>query len=454
MVNVPFFLTNQNFSSTFDSIQKFMTGLTIKDIIITPIAVTDPPLLNAAGLHAPYALRTIVEVITHDNIIGISEIPGNSDIDAALEKSREILIGKDPFQLNQIRDAIQDHFETETTIQRGDTPWDQRKIVHVYSAIEVACMDIIGKILERPVVDLLGGSRRDKVPFAAYLFYKYEGAGGSLGFGTDPDATGWDSARQAEATTPDQIVQQAIAMVKEFGFESLKLKGGVFEPHIEVETIKKLHDHFGPDVPLRYDPNAVWNVDTAIRFGKEMERFLEYLEDPVRGQENMARVRSALHIPMATNMCTTSFEDIPNSIVTGSEDIILSDHHFWGGLRSSMELSRICQTFGRELSMHSNSHLGISLAAMVHLGAALPAIPYALDTHYPWQPEEVISGGKMLFENGNVQVPSGPGLGVEIDRQALRKLHQNYLDCGLLKRDDQVEMRKVIADWEFKSVRW
>ena len=147
-----------------------MTGLTIKDIIITPIAVTDPPLLNAAGLHAPYALRTIVEVITHDNIIGISEIPGNSDIDAALEKSREILIGKDPFQLNQIRDAIQDHFETETTIQRGDTPWDQRKIVHVYSAIEVACMDIIGKILERPVVDLLGGSRRDKVPLQPICF--------------------------------------------------------------------------------------------------------------------------------------------------------------------------------------------------------------------------------------------------------------------------------------------
>ena len=168
----------------------------------------------------------------------------------------------------------------------------------------------------------------------------------------------------------------------------------------------------------------------------------------------MAKARQALKMPLATNMCTTSFEDIPNSIAVGSEDIILSDHHFWGGLRSSMELSRICQTFGRRLSMHSNSHLGISLAAMVHLGAALPEVPYALDTHYPWQSEEVIRGGRIKFEEGAVQVPSGPGLGVEIDREALQKLHENFLECGLTKRDDLVEMRKVIPDWEFKKVRW
>lgn len=431
-----------------------MKGLYIKDIIITPIATVDPPLLNAAGLHAPYALRTIVELITHDNIIGISEIPGNIEINEALEMSKEIIIGKDPFQLNQIRDAIESHFDMETTLQRGDAPWDQRKIVHVFSALEVACLDIIGKVLERPIVDLLGGKRRDMVPFAAYLFYKYKGAGGKLGFDIDASASGWDAARQMEATAPKGIVDQAIAMVREFGFKSIKLKGGVFEPQQEVEAIKALSAYFGPDVPLRHDPNAIWCLETAIEFGKIMEGILEYFEDPVRGQVDMAKARQALKIPLATNMCTTSFEDIPTSIALGSEDIILSDHHFWGGLRSSMELSRLCETFGRKLSMHSNSHLGISLAAMVHLGAALPSVPYALDTHYPWQSEEVISGGRIKFEEGAVQVPAGAGLGVEIDREALKKLHQNYLDCGLCKRDDLTEMRKVVPDWEFMKVRW
>ncbi len=429
-------------------------GPRIREMRITPIAITDPPLLNAAGLHAPYALRTVLELVTDDNISGISEIPGNSAINASLALASELIIGKDPFQLNEIRQVLEDYFGRDTAAERGETPWDQRKLVHVFSSIEVACLDIIGKITNRPVVDLLGGRMRDLVPFSAYLFYKYEGAGGALGFGLDPAATGWAAARQLAAVDPAGIVAQAIAMCAEFGFQSIKLKGGAFEPAQEVAAMFALKEYFGDNVPLRVDPNALWTVDTAIHYGRQMEHFLEYLEDPVRGQDNMAIVRKALKTPLATNMCTTSFDDIPGSISKGAEDIILSDHHFWGGLKASMELSRICQTFGRGLSMHSNSHLGISLAAMVHLGCALPSIPYALDTHYPWQSEEVILGGRMSFENGSVRLPAGPGLGVELDRIALAELHQNYLDCGLKERNDEIEMQKLHPDWKFMSVRW
>jgi glucarate dehydratase len=429
-------------------------GPKIKEIHITPIAIVDPPLLNAAGLHAPYALRTILEIVTDDHISGISEIPGTADIDAALEESKQVLIGKDVFELNDIRQALENRFGLDSNADRGLAPWDQRKLVHIFSAVEVACMDIMGKVMGRPVVDLLGGKMRDRVPFSAYLFYKYEGAGGKFEFNTDPAATGWSLARQKSALNPSEIVAQAQAMCKEFGFQSIKLKGGVFEPRQEVDAIIALREAFGPNVPLRIDPNALWEVETAIQYGKEMEPFLEYLEDPVRGQANMATVRKALKTPLATNMCTTSFEDIPNSISIGSEDIILSDHHFWGGLRSSMNLSALCKTFSRGLSMHSNSHVGISLAAMVHLGAALPTMPYALDTHYPWQSDEVIVGGRIKFEEGSVAVPTEPGLGVELDRVALAKLHQNFIDCGLTKRNDEIEMQKVEPGWKFKPVRW
>ncbi len=431
-----------------------LNGPRIKEVIITPIAIVDPPLLNAAGLHAPYALRTVVEIITHDNITGISEIPGNAAINEALVSAGDLIIGKDPFQLNQIRAVLESNFGTEHMSERGLTPWDQRKLVHIFSSIEVACLDIIGKVIGRPVVDLLGGKIRDRVPFAAYLFYKPEGAGGELAFKVDDEATGWAKARQARAVTPYEMVEQAKAMCKEFGFKSIKLKAGVFEPQLEVDTMFALHKEFGPDVPLRIDPNGVWEVSTAIKYGRMMKPIIEYLEDPVRGQENMATVGRELQIPLATNMCTTSFDDIPNSIKVHSEDIILSDHHFWGGLHASMNLAAICKTFGRDLSMHSNSHLGISLAAMVHLGAALPNLRYALDTHYPWQSDEVIAGGRLQFEDGSVKVPEGPGLGVELDREALAKLHQNYLDCGLTKREDEIEMQKIEPGWKFKAVRW
>ncbi|WP_373495137.1 enolase C-terminal domain-like protein [Aquiflexum sp.] len=429
-------------------------GPKIVQFHITPIAIVDPPLLNAAGLHAPYALRTIVELVTEDNISGISEIPGNVDIDLALESAKKLIIGKDPFQLNGIRKALTDHFGRDSAADRGDAPWDQRRLVHVFSAIEVACLDIMGKITGRPVVDLLGGKMRDMVPFAAYLFYKYEGAGGALGFAKDPHAKGWAAARQEEAVDPEGIVRQAKAMCRHYGFQSIKLKGGAFEPDEEVAAMFALRKAFGDEIPLRFDPNAIWKPDTALKYGKQMEPILEYLEDPVRGQENMALLKKSIQTPLATNMCTTSFEDIPGSIAMGSEDIILSDHHFWGGLKASMELARICEVFGRNLSMHSNSHLGISLAAMVHLGAALPNFTYALDTHYPWQSDEVILGGQFRFEEGAVQVPSSPGLGVELDKAALSQLHNNYLNCGLKKRDDLFEMRKVHPDWEFKAIRY
>jgi len=436
---------NKNFSGR---------GPIIKEMIITPIAITDPPLLNAAGLHAPYALRTIVELVTEDGIIGISEIPGNDAINSSLAEAAKIIIGKDVYQFGQLQQALNAHFGKDTTRDRGDAPWDQRKLVHVFSALEVACLDIIGKVVNRPIVDLLGGKMRDAVPFAAYLFYKYEGAGGDLGFGKEKYATGWDAARQEAAIDPKGIVAQARAMCKHYGFQSIKLKGGAFEPEQEVDAMFALHEEFGDNMPLRFDPNAIWKPETALKYGKKMDPILEYLEDPVRGQEEMAKLRKRIKTPLATNMCTTSFDEIPSSIQLGAEDIILSDHHFWGGLRASMELAKLCSTFDRKLSMHSNSHLGISLAAMVHLGAALPEVPYALDTHYPWQSEEVITGGSMAFENGAVEVPNGPGLGVELDRKALEKLHQQYLDSGLSKRDDQIEMRKVQPDWTFQKVRW
>ena len=265
----------------------------------------------------------------------------------------------------------------------------------------------------------LGGAARDKVPFSAYLFYKYAGSGGDFGFGRDASAAGWFAARGEAALDPEGVVAQARAMIAQYGFRSIKLKGGAFEPQKEVDAILALRDAFGADMPLRLDPNAIWHVETAIAAGKQLEGALEYFEDPVRGQENMAAVARALELPLATNMCTTSFADLPGSVAHESEAIILSDHHFWGGFRATLELARFCATFGRGLSMHSNSHLGISLAAMVHVAAAVPNLTYDCDTHYPWQDGHDLLVEPLPIEAGAVAVPRAPGLGIDVDREKL-----------------------------------
>ena len=426
----------------------------ITEMHITPIALGDPPLLNAAGLHAPYCLRTVVELKTDNGLTGLAEVPGSVAVDAALAAVRDVVIGADPRNWHGLRARLAERCSPETSVSRGDKPWDGRTRVQVYSALDVACLDIQGKAFGVPVAALLGGVVRERVPYSAYLFYKYEGAGGELAFGTDPEATGWAAARQAAALDPAGVVAQAQAMVKEFGFESIKLKGGVFEPAQEVAAMKALHEAFGPGVPLRLDPNALWTVETSIKYGREMEGILEYLEDPCRTQEGMAAVRRALKTPLATNMCTTSFDDLPGSVKHASEDIILTDHHYWGGLRASMELAAHCRTFSRGVSMHSNNHGGISLAAMTHLGAAMPNLSYALDTHYPWQWEDIIVGGRMKIEGGCVALPKGAGLGVELDRVALAKAAENYRRCGFTERNDEPEMQKKLPGWKFKATRW
>ncbi len=198
-------------------------------------------------------------------------------------------------------------------------------------------------------------------------------------------------------------------MREEYGFGSIKLKGGVFEPDFEIQTLRALRRAF-PDAPLRIDPNGGWSVETTRRVMPQLAEpgLLEYLEDPCGTLEEMGEVASFAPMPLATNMVTVAFGHIPKSVRLNSVQVILSDHHYWGGLRATQHLAHIGRTFGLGISMHSNSHLGISLAAMTHVGATIPNLAYACDTHYPWQVDEVIEGGKLAIRGGSVALPGEP----------------------------------------------
>ena len=418
--------------------------LVIRDATVTPVAFPDPPLLNCVGVHEPWALRSIVELRCDDGVVGLGESYGDADFVRLLDTAAAAVVGLDLFDLNAVRarvdGAVGDRVRRDSHGLTGDSSSLKTRL-SVYSPIEVACLDAQGRALNLPVCDLLGGAARREVPFAAYLFYKWDRHPGG-----EPDAWG-------EALDPESIVAQAREMVGRFGFRSIKLKGGVHPPDQEIEAIQALRAAF-PTHPLRLDPNAAWKVNTSVDIAKALDGLLEYLEDPTPGLAGMAGVAARSPIPLATNMCVVGWDDIPAAIRLGAVKIVLSDHHFWGGLRLSQSLSTLCETFGLGLSMHSNTHLGISLAAMVHLGASTPYMTYALDTHYPWLEEDVVVGGKLRFAGGAMSVPEGPGLGVELDRDALARMHKAYLECGLVRRDDTGYMRRIEPAFEPNTGRW
>lgn len=411
----------------------------IQRVAVTPIAIQDPPLLNVMGIHQPFALRSVVEVFTDSGLVGIAETYGDTNTLNGLKRVGEGLVGMDPFHLNELWRRVDSglsgiRVRPGQILAPGTLPERARAIV--YAAFETACMDIQGRQVGLPIAELLGGRVRDAVPYSGYLFYKK-----ARHFGAAAD----DPYGRAES--PEEVVAQAKRFVAEYGFKSIKLKGGVYEPAVEIETMRRLKAAF-PDHPLRLDPNGGWTVPTAIEATRALSGTLEYMEDPVLGFAESAEVARAIDMPIATNMIVVGFNDIPESVRHGSVQVILSDHHYWGGLWESMHLARICATWGLGLSMHSNSHLGISLAAMTHLAAACPHLTYACDTHYPWQQDEVVAGGKLKFVDGALPVPTTPGLGVEIDHDALARLHAQYLACDSLDRDDVAEMRKHDPEWK------
>jgi glucarate dehydratase len=434
----------------------------ISEMRLHPVAVADGPLRSSYGRHAPYALRTIVELKTTDGLTGISETYGGEGPLAALEAARNLVEGRDPFQLTDLWMSLAERAEQESRGDRSQTmlvPGENPLDVHTrtFAALEAACLDLIGKAVGKPLCDVVGGRARSKPPFSAYLFYKH-GGGGGMGADAREDEYG-------ECLDAKSMVRQARQMIAKYGFEEIKLKGGVLDPDEEIETIRQLRDEFGDKYPLRIDPNCAWSVETSVRVGRELKQELSgggYLEDPTATMEGMAEVRRRLlaegiDTPLASNVATTCFEHLPVAKQLDAVQVVLSDPHYWGGIRAQQHLSKFAEVLRLGLSMHSNNHLGVSMMIMAHASAACPHLSYACDTHYPWQTEqdEVVLGGRVPIVNGCVEITDKPGLGVELDYDQLARGEERYRTLPYRKRDDEAEMQKhVDPNWKRILPRW
>ncbi len=393
--------------------------LTITGMKVTPIALPDPPLLNATGCHGPYFLRNVVELKTDAGTIGIGETTGGESVTIALERARERVVGRDAFAYRGLADL---------------NP-------AAYAGLEVACLDACGKATGNRICDLLGGPVRDSVEFAAYLFYRYAADHPVvLADRRLKDARGRGEKaldRWGEVRTPEAMARMANEFQKRWGFRVFKLKAGVLTPDAELETLRLMSDKG----QLRIDPNASWDLATSVRIGLAMKGLpIEYYEDPVSGQKGMAEVRKATGLKMSTNMCVTKYAHLSEAFQVRPIDVLLTDLHYFGGYAGNLALGPVADAAGWKLSQHSNNHAGLTMAAMVHLGASLPQLTSASDTHYPWLPDgtDIIEGPMLTIESGKMKVPSQPGLGVSLDQDKLAKAREVYEKSGMRRRDDSI----------------
>ena len=424
---------------------------------VVPVAGRDSMLLNLSGAHGPYFTRNLVILTDSSGHTGVGEVPGGEKIRQTLEDARALIEGQPIGDYNRLLNSLRSRFADRDSGGRGLQTFDLRITIHAVTAVESALLDLLGQHLNVPVAALLGeGQQRDRVQMLGYLFYIADRSKTDLAYRSEPDATDdWLRLRHEEATTPEAVVRLAEAAQARYGFQDFKLKGGVLRGEEEVEAVTALHERF-PQARITLDPNGGWLLKDAVRLMRNMHNVVAYAEDPCGGEgvfsgrEVMAEFRRATGLPTATNMVATDWREMAHSIQLQSVDIPLADPHFWT-LQGSVRVAQLCEMYDLTWGSHSNNHFDVSLAMFTHCAAAAPGKVTAIDTHWIWQDGQFLTKEPLQIRDGYVDVPTRPGLGIELDMDAVHKAHQLYLQHGLGARDDAAAMQHLIPGWKFNN---
>ncbi len=426
---------------------------------VVPVAGRDSMLMNLSGAHGPWFTRNVVILTDSAGNTGLGEVPGGESIRSTLEDARALVVGRPLGDYLAVLNAMRGAFAGRDAGGRGLQTFDLRTTIHAVTAVESCFLDLLGQFMGVPVANLLGeGRQRDAVPMLGYLFYIGDRGRTTLDYRTAPEAEdAWLRLRNEEAMDAEGVVRLAEAAQTRYGFQDFKLKGGVLDGAAEMEAAVALKERF-PAARITLDPNGAWSLDEAVRLCRDRHDVLAYAEDPCgaengySGREVMAEFRRATGLPTATNMVATDWRQLAHSLQLQSVDIPLADPHFWT-MQGSVRVAQLCEMFGLTWGSHSNNHFDISLAMFTHVGAAAPGRVTAIDTHWIWQDGQALTKEPLRIEDGQVRVPSRPGLGIELDSDALEAAHQAYRNMGLGARDDAAAMQFLVPGWRFDPKR-
>ena len=424
---------------------------------VIPVAGHDGMLMNLSGAHGPFFTRNIVILTDSAGHTGVGEVPGGEKIRQTLEDARPLVEGQPIGHYNAVLQAMRQQFADRDSGGRGLQTFDLRITIHAVTAVESALLDLLGQHLNVPVCALLGeGQQRSRVQMLGYLFYVGDRQQTDLAYRSEPDqADDWLRLRHEKAMTAEAVVRLAEAAQARYGFQDFKLKGGVLRGEEEVEAVVALHERF-PKARITLDPNGGWLLKDAIRLLRDHRSTMAYAEDPCgaegvfSGREVMAEFRRATGLLTATNMVATDWREMAHSIQLQSVDIPLADPHFWT-LQGSVRVAQLCQMYDLTWGSHSNNHFDISLAMFTQCAAAAPGKVTAIDTHWIWQDGQFLTKDPLQIKDGYVDVPAKPGLGIEVDMDAVMQANQLYQQHGLGARDDAIAMQYLIPGWKFNN---
>lgn len=356
------------------------------------------PFSGRAGLY-PGTSKAIIEVTTDEGITGLGEAPSAHPAHA-IEALAPRLLGHDPLDIAGLESLCVPPWQI---VQNTD----DSSAVTAFGALEIALWDIRGKLWGLPLYQLLGGAVRKQIPFTEYFAFRQSR----------------DGSRK-ELTT-EHVVEHCLRMQAEHGSTMFEGKLIMGDEGMEIRTVRALREALGPEAMLRLDSNMQWSLASARHVLRELEPYnIRNYEDPVATFEELRALRQHSSIPFSSHV-----PDIRKAVAMGVPDSFVTNFAVLGGIGRAVRFIGACEAMGVGFWCYSGD-TGICTAAYLHVSAAMGWIHEPSQSLLRWQVGDVIQGGPFKPRQNVVAVPEGPGLGVELDREALAHWHAHYREHG------------------------
>jgi len=343
-----------------------------------------------------------VKVETDAGIHGWGEAYSQYDRDPAvmaqLDRLSPYLIGRSPFDIKHFTQFAFDDYAA----RRGSV-----ELFCAISGIEQAMWDVVGKACQQPVYNLLGGKYREKIRVYAN--------GWSYGM-KEPD----DYARAAE-----KVVKMGFTAMK---FDPLPAPWRTWIPKEHerraVRVVKAIRDAVGPDIDLLIEQHRRLAPMHAIRLDKQLAEFdLYWMEESCQAEyaEELAYIRKNIGVPMVIGEATYTKTGFRPLLEKRSADILNADVACCGGILELKEIAAMAESFLVAMSPHNYNSTLVALASTVHASATMPNF---IITEYflPFVDFcDKISPNQLKPKNGYIELPTAPGLGIDVDEEALKQ---------------------------------
>ena len=345
-----------------------------------------------AGIVMSEMTATVVEVEADNGLIGYGEALTRLGPSVAREVVTSILkpvvIGADPMNVDVLWERM-----FSTMKSRGH--W-KGFMIEAISGVDIALWDLIGKALNQSISTLLGGRHHEKLEAYASSIMLME---------------------------QKEMVKEAQDLVRQ-GYKKIKVKVGL-GVDMDFGNIRAIREAVGPDIGIMLDANSGYSTEEALRLGARLEPLnILWLEEPVLPQdlEGYARLSDGLRMPVIggeSEFCRWGFRDL---ILRGKVTIIQPDIARCGGFTEGRKIAALASCHGISVAPHTGASGAVSIAAAIHFASSLSN--FCLYEHmYTENPlrTEILKDPILECENGFVKVPTGPGLGIEIDKEKLKR---------------------------------